>query len=551
MKHEYLTLVALVALGAPLAAQNINQSVQVTNDYITRFADFQKLGPSLQVPDSLYRFDYDFDYSVFETPYKGSYEFSPYRIEVKPEARLYDGSKLYLRAGAGYSLHPQLEFAWQMLQEKNFAIGVFAEADGYMGSYRRRGVDGTFAGHDLSGRVGVGGQYLTPAARLSYHIGYEGIFAGEHGEAPAFRSAFNSAVAAGRIQSRERRDSRFFYDIDLLFRYSGDRSLPKSTKSLTGENNFRVAASFGPVLNRKYGILLDALFETDALRTVSSPGTEQETLYGEMAGGKLAALLGSVKPHLDFLLGPVRLDAGVRFDYTLSGGKTQFTISPDVKARLALLQADLEFYAGISGGQYLQSHYDIKQINHFARRSAASASISREKMRLYGGLQGHWGTRLQYELEAGYASYAGMPLASLHGVVPVDYKEAFAQAGLSWKDERLELDGVFAYAYRRLYGTSTAFAPPAFTADVRGRYNWDGRIWAGAFVEAASARMSLHNDGAWIAGYANVGLTGEYRLDYRWTLWAEAGNLLGMAIERAPGYIEKGPYLTVGLSLKM
>ena len=61
MKHEYLTLVALVALGAPLAAQNINQSVQVTNDYVTRFADFQKLGPSLQVPDSLYRFDYDFD----------------------------------------------------------------------------------------------------------------------------------------------------------------------------------------------------------------------------------------------------------------------------------------------------------------------------------------------------------------------------------------------------------------------------------------------------------------------------------------------------------
>ena len=86
---------------------------------------------------------------------------------------------------------------------------------------------------------------------------------------------------------------------------------------------------------------------------------------------------------------------------------------------------------------------------------------------------------------------------------------------------------------------------------MRGRYNWDQRIWAGAFVEAASARMSLHNDGAWIAGYANVGLTGEYRLDYRWTLWAEAGNLLGMAIERAPGYIEKGPYLTVGLSLKM
>jgi len=551
MKHKYLTIIACVALGAPLAAQNINQSVQVTNDYITRFADFQKQGPALQVPDSLFRFDYDFDYSVFETPYKGAYEFTPYRIEVKPEARLYDGSKLYLRAGAGYTLHPQLELAWQMLQEKNFSIGVFAEAGGYLGNYRRRGVDDVLAGHDLNARVGVGGQYLTPAVRMSYHFGYEGIFAGVHGENTPFSSSFNSAVVGGRIQSRERRDNRFYYDVDLCYRYSGDADLPRTRGSVTGENNFRVAASMGPVLNSKYGILLDALLESDALRTVVYEGTENVKAYGEMFGGDIAALLFGLKPHLDFLLGPVRLDAGVRLDYSTGKGKEHFTVAPDVKARLALLDADLELFAGVRGGQNMHSHYAIKQINHFARRSAASASVSEEKLRLYGGLQGHWGSRLQYELEGGYASYASMPLAMLHGVTPVSYKEFFGQAAVSWKDERLELDGVVAYAHRTFRGTSTAYAPPAFTADVRGRYNWDQRIWAGAFVEAASSRMSLAKDGTRIAGFANVGLTGEYRLDYRWTLWGEAGNLLGMAIERAPGYIEKGPYLTVGLSLKM
>ena len=551
MKHKYLTIIACVALGAPLAAQNINQSVQVTNDYVTRFADFQKQGPALQVPDSLYRFDYDFDYSVFETPYKGAYEFSPYRIAVTPEARLYDGSKLYLRAGAGYSFHPQFEFAWQMLQEKDFAIGVFAEAGGYAGNYRRRGRDGSFGGHDLSGRAGVGGQYLTSGARLSYHFGYEGIFAGFGGAEPEFRSSFNSAVAAGRIQSRERPGDRFFYDIDLQFRYSADRDLPKSKGFLTGENNFLVKFSAGPVLKSKYGILLDGHFEMDALRQVENASAEINRLYGELFGGDVAALLGAVKPHLDFLLGPVHLDAGVRFDYAQDKGGNHFTLAPDVKARLALLQADLELYAGVSGGQHLQSHYAIKQINHFARRSAASASISREKLRVYGGLQGHWGSRLQYELEAGYASFAAMPLASLYGVVAVDYKEAYGQARASWRDERLELDGAACYAYRRLYGKSAAYAPPAFTGELRGRYNWDQRIWLGGFIEAASGRMSLNKDDAWMKGYANVGLTGEYRIDNRWTAWAEAGNLLGMAIERAPGFIEKGPYLTVGLSLKM
>lgn len=551
MKYKYLTIIACVAMGAPLAAQNINQSVQVTNDYVTRFADFQKQGPALQVPDSLYRFDYDFDYSVFETPYKGSYEFAPYRIAVTPEARLYDGNKLYLRAGAGYSLRPQFELAWQMLQEPNFSIGVFADAGGYAGNYSRRGAAGKFAGHDLNARARVGGQYLTEASRLSYQFGYEGIFAGMNGAAPDFRSAFNSAILAGRVQSRERPDSRFFYDLDLRYRYSGDNSLPAGNNSKCGENNFRVGLSFGPVLQGKYGFLLDGLFETDALRSILYGGTQSETVLGEMFGAKVVAMLASVKPHLDFLLGPVRLDAGVRIDYSVKDRTGRFTLAPDVKARLAILEADLELYAGVRGGQNLESHYDIKQLNHFARRSAASASVSREKLRIYGGLQGHWGTRLQYEVEAGYGSYSGVPMARLYGVVAMDYKEAFGQASLSWKDERLELDGAVAYAYRRIYGSSAAYAPPAFTADVRGRYNWDKRIWAGGFVEAASGRMSLANDGAWIAGYANVGLTGEYRIDDRWTVWGEAGNLLGMAIERAPGYVEKGPYLTVGLSLKL
>ena len=45
-------LPALLACCAPAVAQNINQSVQVTNEYETKFADFQKLGVDSQVPDS-------------------------------------------------------------------------------------------------------------------------------------------------------------------------------------------------------------------------------------------------------------------------------------------------------------------------------------------------------------------------------------------------------------------------------------------------------------------------------------------------------------------
>ena len=541
--------IAVMALCAPLSAQNINQSVQVTNEYESRFSDFQKTGPSLQVPDSLYRFDYSFDYSVFETPYKGSYEFSPYRISVTPEARLYDGSKFFLRLGAGYTIHPQFEMAWQMLQTPDFAIGVFAEAGGYAGRYSRRGVAESFSGHDLNGRIGLGGQYLRPAVRLSYHFGYEGIFAGEGGAEPYFRSGFSSVIAAGRIQSRERPGNQMFYDIDLQYRYSSDGGRSEGHVSASGENNLRVAVSAGPVLASKYRILIDGLFELESLR--GDDYYKVADSHGELFGGMRMASLGSIKPHVDFLLGPVRLDAGVRVDYSKGTEQGAFSVSPDVTARMALLDADMELVAGVSGGQYIQSHYAVKQLNHFAFMMGSSAKISREKLHVRAGLQGHAASRLQYELEAGYVSYQGMPLASLYGVLPVDYNAAYVQGRFSWRGPRLELDADAKYSYLRLNTLCAAFAPPAFVGELRGRYNWENRTWAGLFVEAQSSRLSLASDGVWIPWFANLGLTFEYRIDARWTFWAEAGNLLGMAIERAPGFIEKGQYGTVGFSLKL
>ena len=528
--------IAVMALCAPLSAQNINQSVQVTNE-------------SLQVPDSLYRFDYSFDYSVFETPYKGSYEFSPYRISVTPEARLYDGSKFFLRLGAGYTIHPQFEMAWQMLQTPDFAIGVFAEAGGYAGRYSRRGVAESFSGHDLNGRIGLGGQYLRPAVRLSYHFGYEGIFAGEGGAEPYFRSGFSSVIAAGRIQSRERPGNQMFYDIDLQYRYSSDGGRSEGKVSASGENNLRVAVSAGPVLASKYRILIDGLFELESLR--GDDYYKVADSHGELFGGMRMASLGSIKPHVDFLLGPVRLDAGVRVDYSKGTEQGAFSVSPDVTARMALLDADMELVAGVSGGQYIQSHYAVKQLNHFAFMMGSSAKISREKLHVRAGLQGHAASRLQYELEAGYVSYQGMPLASLYGVLPVDYNAAYVQGRFSWRGPRLELDADAKYSYLRLNTLCAAFAPPAFVGELRGRYNWENRTWAGLFVEAQSSRLSLASDGVWIPWFANLGLTFEYRIDARWTFWAEAGNLLGMAIERAPGFIEKGQYGTVGFSLKL
>ena len=536
------TALALLALCAPLGAQNINQTVEVTNDYRTRFADFQKQGPTMTVPDSLFRFDYDFDYSVFETPYRGSYEFSPYRIEVTPEARQRDGSRLYLRAGAGFTFHPQLEFAAQVLDEDDFKIGFVADMHGFAGNYLLSSRGGVKApGHDLSAGFSLNGQYLRPKARLSYQFGYEGIFAGEDIAEPAYIAGFNSGLVLGRIQSREAETGPFFYDVELRYRYSGD-SFPKGWEPRhVGASNVRAFASFGPVLQEKYRILFDVLADVDIYRK-----------DGVAFGGPMEAGLLTVKPHLDFRFGSIDFDAGVRVGASFQGEDQRFVLAPDVTARMALTAVDAELYAGVSGGPVMQGHYDLKRLNHFAPLTEGNtAVISRERFRIRAGVNGHLDARLQYEFEGGYVDASAMPIASLLSVTTADLTAFYVQGRGVWTSPRLEVDGGFRDASMRLAAAAPGFSPPALTFDLRGVYNWEQRIRAGLFLQTASLRKSLGGVYEDIPGYANLGLTGEWRIDTRWTAWAEAGNLLGMAIERMPGYIEKSPYLTLGFSLKL
>lgn len=539
-KTNILSAALLLALTVPAGAQNINQSVQVTNEYLTRFADFQKLGEELQVPDSLLRFDYNFDYSVFDTPYRGSYEFSPYRIDATPAARLSDANKLFLRAGAGYTLHPELQFAWRVLDEKNFKIGVTADAGGYAGPYRTRG-GSSFLGHDLWGRAALDGEYLTDAARWTYGFGYENILAGEDVAEPSYRSGFHSAIVTGRVHSRPGAGGRFSYDADVRYRYSGDHSDPLVMKAKVGENNLHAGLGLGAELEEGFRLHGSASLDLDARRE-----------YGELFNGTYNAIVLAVTPGVEFVLGPVRLDAGLRVDYGKnSGAGGRFSLAPAVDARLDLPDYGVELFAAATGGQALQTHYDIKQLNHFAFLGNVTPFVSQEKLHLKAGAAGHWRSAFQYEVTAGFADYASQPLVALGGVSAVDFKSLYLQLRGAWHDTRVDVDGGLRAAHFRLPAEAAAYAPAAFTADLRGTYNWQKRIYAGAYLQASTARRSL--TGMWldIPGYADFGLLGEYRLDKRWTAWAQLGNLFGMAIERVPGNIEKSPYVTLGFSLKL
>lgn len=72
MNKRYIVSSALLAMffGVSVPAQNLNPTVSVSRAYEGSLMEVHKPSQVMSVPDSLLQFDLDFDYSVFEKPYK-------------------------------------------------------------------------------------------------------------------------------------------------------------------------------------------------------------------------------------------------------------------------------------------------------------------------------------------------------------------------------------------------------------------------------------------------------------------------------------------------
>ena len=137
MKKNIFVTIAVMALAvSEVHAQDLDPTVVVNRAYEGRLADVQKPLQDMQVPDSVTRFDLDFDYSVFDKPYKGSYEFNPYLLTMQPASAVQDPKDLYLRLGAGYTLHPTLDLVWALPFKGAFKMDAYASHRSYVGKYR-------------------------------------------------------------------------------------------------------------------------------------------------------------------------------------------------------------------------------------------------------------------------------------------------------------------------------------------------------------------------------------------------------------------------------
>lgn len=589
MRKIYLVSAAMLMTAAVSFGQNFNPTVEVTNTYQGNASEVHKPLLVMNVPDSLLRFDLDFDYEVFEKPYQGAYSFKPYMLNMRPAKDAWRGRQLYLKAGAGYTLHPRFEFVFSPEQSGPFQMSVYASHKSYFGNYheikpelqdglyRMKKSGGKFGGYDALTSAGFDGRYNWDRTILSFGIGYYGLAAKDS----VMSRSYNAFDFNARVRSNNDSESYFLYDIELRGRVANDGLDYKSfsfpdgvTVDKQNENWVLLDGLVGPVVNNSRSILVG--FEAESAS------------YSRFYDGNIGRV--ALIPSYRFKSGRWNLNLGVKLEFmfrndadTLSfgkmgGGKGQI-VYPDAHISFAA-GGNVALYADATGGSRLNTYSSQISENHHLNPSFLVAPVYElitplvdntvEKVNARIGVRGSAASSFQFDVNGGVGLYGNALMESglftaggdlVPALAYSDYNLIYANALVGLRTGRVKIDADFRYrgvSFPDNDALNLGFTLPKYSGGVRASYDISSRLYAGINVEAASWRdgkcASVASEDILdvrVPGYVDLGVNCGYKFNRKLEFWLESGNLLCQAIQRNPFYAEKGPWVTAGVSLNL
>lgn len=536
MRKTIISAAALL-LSAAAIAQNLNPTVEVTNAYAREAGGIEKPSQLLSVPDSLYRFNLDFDYSVKETPYQGAYEFVPYLVQPRPTARPTGERTLYLRGGLGFTFHPELTAIWSPVKTERFRLGLFADHHSYIGRYHtialdadnRFTPDGTaWNGKDMRSTVGADALYTWRGGFVTGDIRYQNILA-THVSMGDFCN--NKVQLKARVGS------------DALAAVPYEVSTRFSWLNVGGNKEFHtVTEGFLGTKWKEYNLRINA-------------GVETLSAYGN----SLALL--SAAPRFLITLERLDVEIGAKLGLLLRSEKTFYptpsgTFFPDIRLRYSIVPDKLVLKASVTGGDRLMVYSDIIDTNPFLPFKPDYMDNTVERINASVSLGGQLASRFHYGLKGGYILTTHALLPGYRAGEPYfgfveDMSQLYATVRAGWTSAPFDADAAVTFRYSavgKALADDTLFRPAAFEGKFSAFYKWGGRLKAGATVDAASQRLA---PAAVLPGFVDVGLQADFRQSRNLGLWLRVGNLLCQTIQRNAFYAEKGIYFTVGATWQL
>ncbi len=607
LKMKINTIISSFSFAAaallPLAAsgQNLDPTVEVSRAYEGKLMEVHKPQLEMAVPDSVLRFDLDFDYSVTDKPYKGAYEFSPYTVDMRPSPTVYEWKKFRLKAGAGYQPHPVFDMVWTpKFKTDAFRMKVYASHNSFIGNYWKmvqpapgesvavmdgiRGdKDAKWHGHDLSTKAGVDGVYDWRNGRLDFGVSYDGIHQSDNALREISR-AYNAFEGRLGLASK-RNDEGFIYKAGAYYGYGRDAVIDArdgDSGLVVGE--FGLNAELGRIFAGGNRFFVEVGFDYASADDGNIYAADDGEIYFM---GKHSGADTDIAPHYVIENDRWHVDLGVRLSMAFSNSmytdviRSTWPIYPDVRIEFKAVPDAMKIYLDLGGDSGYNSYSDILNYNRRLNQTSVLPShdlmdISSENINAALGLQGRIGPRFSYDLRGGYVNCdnvlldgvkymdASDGLASVFGYG--SYQKAFAAADWALDAESFKFDGAVEYSYfiDGPSGLSKGLLLPAsLTGDISFAYIWKKRLNLGLDCDFSSAREGqMRVDTPFpsgetvvmpvrVPGYADLGVNVEYAVNRKFSVWARGGNLLNMTVQRSLLYAEKGPYFTAGICLNL
>ena len=588
MRQHILATALAAAVSALAYGQNLNPTVEVTNAYEGGPSAIAKPAQQLAVPDSVTRFNLDFDYSVFEKPYQGAYEFTPYYVQLKPTPKPSTTEKFYLRAGAGFTLHPELDFVWTPVQKEKFRMSVYATHQSFFGRYHDFALgtpqDGVIpvvkSGEKMKGyladtKAGIDGTFNWDGGLATLDLGFRNRMADD-----AYHYQKMSGLeASARVHSLPSDEPHLLYDATVDYSLlGGDLSSFGRVAKDFRESKFSLDGDFGPVLDADRRILVG--LDLDLARYM-----------GDFAGytGRMA-----LTPKYQFNLDRWRFSLGAKLSWLIYSEefnlwtkdflhKSGF-IYPDVHIDFHAVDDRLVLQTSATGGDRFNTLSGQFFSHPFSYDAQYGHSV--ERIRAMIGARGNFASRFRYDLQGGYARWTYAPVEGMvsylisylapgsdsgtlqpaetvqHRVlrpslVEKGFNILFVDLDYGWKSESVAVDGKLSYRHTNI-SDSGAFAPAAFTGFIRPAYNYGERMKGGLDVAWSTGRKASFTSPSEtgevtnvyrVPGWVDLGVFAEYRFTHRFGFWAKGGNLLDQVVQRTPLHAEAGMYFTAGIVL--
>lgn len=599
--NRYVTAFACFCVfSAAMEAQNYNPTVVVTNKYSAVTENARKGEIEMAVPDSVRRFDMTFDYSVFDRPYRGAYEFSPYSVKMRPSSESRRVGKFYLDAGLGYTLHPELEMVYAPVSNGRLSLDIYGRHRSFAGDYRKVGLDGRrrLTGLESEGKRQYWGDWnydMDNGAGLSFRYDWSGVgltadvaYAGIQQRDWLRSRSLDKGTAEVRVFSKDTVGRGVRFETWARYGLAHDCMNPKYGVILGGSGPDRSGMSLGEH-SFKAGVRFDVSarnkgrFVMDINADVASYMNAEVPSY--MSAMNHTAALFELAPGYRLNLKGWSFDLGLKIDvpFVSSGAgaendaKSQY-VYPALKIRYDFTRLPLGLWLAVEGGERMNSYTSIVgEYRHYGMSSPGLFSHpvlgnTVERVKASFGLSGRIRSVFGYEAFVSYSERATSPLESVRtdSLVYGDVVEKLPLYDLSYASSGLLRAGADAHysddwgrvdlglRYNGLFvrdDDSEYIAPAALTGDLSVSFNIMKRIYAGVGCEFSTARRGRMTAGSdaltdySIPAYGEPYFSAEFRYSRSLSFWLKGCRLTGQTIQRMPLYAERGPELTAGVRL--